>query len=100
VLFHISVQIDGSSLFKSEQNLIHVHQNLLEINIDLLPRQIYHLNTALDIDIDIFFNCNCVDTHWQQYSTHSHTNSTQNNTIKQNTQNGTYTTIRIHKLQN
>jgi len=31
--------------------------------------------------IDIFFKCNWVDTRWQQYSTHLHTNSTQNNTI-------------------
>jgi hypothetical protein len=35
-------------------------------------------------------NCNWVDTHWQQYSTHLYTNSTQNNTMKQNTQNRTY----------
>jgi hypothetical protein len=27
------------------------------------------------------FNCNWVDTRWQQYSTHLHTKSTQNNTI-------------------
>ena len=33
------------------------------------------------IDIDIFVNCNCVDTQWQQYSTHLHTNNTQNITI-------------------
>jgi hypothetical protein len=37
------------------------------------------------------FNSNWVDTRWQQYSTHLHTNSTQN------TQNGTYITIK--KLQ-
>jgi len=29
-----------------------------------------------------FFNCNWVDTRWQQYSTHLHTDSTQNNTMK------------------
>ena len=29
----------------------------------------------------IFVNCNCVDARWQQYSTHLHKNSTQNNTI-------------------
>ena len=28
----------------------------------------------------IFVICNCVDTRWQQYSTHLHTNNTQNNT--------------------
>jgi len=31
--------------------------------------------------IDIFVNCSWVDTRWQQYSTHLHTNSTQNNAI-------------------
>jgi len=45
----------------------------------------------------MYVNCSWIDTRWQQYSTHLHTNSTQNNTIKQNTQNGTYITIRIHK---
>ena len=50
-----------------------------------------------DIDIDILINCNWVDTRWQQYSTHLHSNNTQNNTTKQNIQNRTYTTIRIHK---
>jgi hypothetical protein len=30
---------------------------------------------------DIFVNCNWVATRWQQYSTHLHTNSTQNDTI-------------------
>ena len=29
---------------------------------------------------DIFINCNWVDTRWQQYSTHLHTNSTHNDT--------------------
>ena len=46
---------------------------------------------------DIFVNCNRVVTRWQQNSTHLHTNSTQNDTIKQKTQNGTYIKIRIHK---
>jgi len=30
---------------------------------------------------DIFVNCNWVDTRWQKYSIHLHTNNTQNNTI-------------------
>jgi hypothetical protein len=33
----------------------------------------------------IFVSRNGVDTRWQQYSTHLHTNDTQNNTMKQNT---------------
>ena len=41
-----------------------------------------HFFAVFDIDIDIFVNCNWIDTRWQQYSTHLHTNSTQNNTIK------------------
>ena len=51
-----------------------------------------------DMIYDILFNCNWVDTRWQQYSTHLHINSTQNNTVKQNTQNRTYIIIRILKL--
>ena len=47
-----------------------------------------------------FVNCSWVDTRWQQYSTHLHSNNTQNNTTKQNIQNRTYTTIRIHKNNN
>jgi hypothetical protein len=30
----------------------------------------------IDINIDIFVNCNCDATRWQKYSTHLHTNST------------------------
>jgi hypothetical protein len=47
---------------------------------------------------DIYVNCNWIDTRWQQYSTHLHTKSTQNNTMRQNTQNSTYITIRILKV--
>jgi len=36
------------------------------------------------------FNCNWVDTRWQQYSTHLQTNSAQNNTVEtNNTRNNT-----------
>jgi hypothetical protein len=37
------------------------------------------------IRYDIFVNCNWVATRWQQYSTHLHTNSTQNITINNKT---------------
>jgi hypothetical protein len=57
------------------------------------------LPPPLIFDIDIF-NCNWVDIRWQYYSTHLHTNKTQHNTKKQNTQNVTYIAIRIHNLQN
>jgi hypothetical protein len=50
--------------------------------------------------IVVFVNCNLDDTRWQQYSTHLHTNSTQNNIMVQNTQNITYITIRMHKHNN
>jgi hypothetical protein len=56
-------------------------------------------NVSLYYDDNDIFNCNWVDTQWQQYSTHLHTNSTQNNTMKQNTQNITYITTRIFKLK-
>jgi len=36
----------------------------------------------------------------KQYTERHKTNNTQNNTMKQNTQNGTYIRIRIHSLQN
>ena len=49
---------------------------------------------------DMFVNCSCVDTQWQQHSTHLHTNSTQNNTMKHNTKNRTYLTIRVNNIQN
>ena len=33
------------------------------------------------LHIDIFVTCNWFDTRWQQYSTHLHTDNTQNDTI-------------------
>ena len=53
------------------------------------------------IRYDMFVNCIWVDARWQQYTTvHIYTHNTQNNTMKQNTQNGPYIRTRIHKLQN
>jgi hypothetical protein len=43
------------------------------------------LGPNYDIYIYIYINCNWVDTRWQQYITHLHTN---------NTENGTYITIK------
>jgi hypothetical protein len=40
------------------------------------------------------FNCNWVDTRWQQYSTHLHISSAQN------TENGTYITITKLNIHN
>jgi hypothetical protein len=41
-------------------------------NVKVLCNQSIHT----DIDIDIFVNCNWVNTRWLQYSTHLHTNNT------------------------
>jgi len=59
-------------------------------------RTLITVNVKCDID-DIFVKCNCVDTRWQWCSTQLHTYNVQNNTIKQNTQNRTYITVRILK---
>jgi hypothetical protein len=37
------------------------------------------------INIDIFVNCDWVDTRWQWYIAHLHTNNTQNNTVNNKT---------------
>jgi len=47
-------------------------------------------------DMKYFVNCNRVDTRWHYFRTQLPTNNTQNNTMKQNTQNRTYVTVRIH----
>jgi predicted secreted Zn-dependent protease len=44
--------------------------------------------TLLLLLLLLLFNCNWVDTRWQSYSTHLHTNSTHN------TENRTYITIK------
>jgi hypothetical protein len=54
--------------------------------------------TWYDIWYMIYLLTNWVATRWQQYSTHLHTNSTQNNTMKQYREQ--YITIRIHKHNN
>jgi hypothetical protein len=41
----------------------------------------------------LLFNCNWVDTRWQQYSTHLHTN------ITQNTENGAHIKIKKKKWE-
>jgi hypothetical protein len=54
----------------------------------------YTVMTSVAYDISV--NCNWVATRWQQYSTHLHTNSTQNNTINNRT---TQITTEQHKQQ-
>jgi len=41
----------------------------------------YCTRIVVCVDRYIFVNCNWVATRWQQYSTHLHTNNTQNDTI-------------------
>ena len=63
-----------------------------------IPEDQTHTSARQLMIYDISVNCKWFDTWWQQYSTHLHTNSTQNDTMRQNIQNGTYVTIRICKL--
>jgi len=53
---------------------INLHKTSVEIRF-------IALTTGSFNQIDIFVNYNWFDTRWQQYSTHLHTNDTQNNTI-------------------
>ena len=50
---------------------------------DMIWYMTWHDEIWYDDMIWYIFNCNCVATRWQQYSTHLHTNSTQNDTNKQ-----------------
>jgi hypothetical protein len=70
----------------------------VKVNVPVHAMDAYSGNRGM-IRYDVFVNCNWVDTRWQQYSTHLHTNNTQNNTVKQNKQRRTYITIRIHKQE-
>jgi hypothetical protein len=81
------------------------HSIQLITNINIEQNYLIHKADSIwygDIYIYIFiyllfiylFICNCVDTRWQQYSTHLPTNSTHN------TQNRTYITIRKLKTYN
>ena len=56
------------------EHFVEGERGIFDIDIDI------DINIDIDIDIDIFGNCNWVATRWQQYSTHLHINSTQNDT--------------------
>jgi hypothetical protein len=64
-------------------------------DIALITTEVTGIHTY-SIWYDIFVNCSWVDNRWQWNSTHLRT-YTWNNTMKQNTQNRTYITIRIYK---
>jgi hypothetical protein len=68
-----------------------VAQYFVGLGITVYTHRDVHLLLLLLLLLLCIFNCNWVDTRWQQYSTHLHTNSTQN------TENGTYITIKINK---
>jgi len=56
---------------------------------------IYDIYDTIWYDIyDTFLNCSWVGTQWQQYSTHLHTNSTQNNIMKTE-----YTEQNMHNIK-
>jgi hypothetical protein len=79
-----------------------IYDKIYYMVYDMIYNKIYDMVCDMiwcDIWYDVFVHCNCVDTWWQHYSTRLHTNSTQNDTMKQNTQNGTYIAITIHNLQ-
>jgi len=44
------------------------------LHLSLVP-QLPPIAERVDIDTEIFVNCNWVDTRWQQYSTYLHKNS-------------------------
>jgi hypothetical protein len=58
------------------------------INIRPVGADLFHADRRTERYTIVYCKCNWVDTRWQQYSTHLHTNSTQN------TENGTYITIK------
>jgi hypothetical protein len=60
----------------------------MDASQNILENPMYILIGVISRKYDIFVNCNWVDTWWEYYSTHLRTNITQNNTIKENTQNG------------
>jgi len=62
------------------------------------PPPTFHFH-GLNLIFDIYVDCNCVGNRWQLYITHLHTNNTQN-TMKQNTENRTYKTVRVYELHN
>jgi len=72
------------------------HLLILATCFDTLPP--FSGEMSIVLWYDVFLICSWVDTRWQYYSTHLHTNNTQNNTMKQNSQNGIYITVRIRKL--
>jgi hypothetical protein len=77
LLLHKATSFD-STMGSSSGDYIRVKEN------DMIYDMIYDMIWYIYIYV---FNCNWVDTRWQQYSSHLHTNSTQN------TPNRTYITI-------
>ena len=82
--YYLNLSSDKTKTSKVSQ-LHHkfLHQNSLRavLRADEYTRMIWYDMIWYDmIWYDVFINCNWVDTQWKQYSTHLHTNNTQNDT--------------------
>jgi hypothetical protein len=82
------------------ENKHFVYDTLLNEKVtEILILTIIHIGvyvfakSVLQVKIWYIFNCSWVDTQWQQYGSHLHTNSTQN------TENGTYRIIKKLDMQ-
>jgi hypothetical protein len=83
-------QTDMMKIIVAFRNFAKAPENYTLISV--VSYTIYYIRIYIYIYIHLFiFNCNLVDTWWQQYSTHLHTNFTQN------TENGTYIIIKRKK---
>jgi hypothetical protein len=69
-----------------------INELLYKIHLYIYIYMYIYIYTHTHIYIHTYFNCNWVETRWQQYSTHLHTNNTHN------TENGTYITIKRNKF--
>jgi hypothetical protein len=87
-----TLQLNNVSVMYIPIRMSHTYSKM-----DTLQR--WSVSMLMKWSIDIFVYCNWVDTRWQWYISHLHTNNTQN-AMKQNTQNITYIKIRIHKHNN
>ena len=82
-----------SQMLGTPSKALRYHGKLGHVICATLTQLLRHFNVFHEFSSDIHVKCNWVDTRWQQYSTHLHTNNTQNNTIDTNsTQNNTIDT--------
>jgi hypothetical protein len=73
----------------------YLSESRLSINSEFLPStRTSNCHSVSYFDMMYIVNCNWVDTWWQQYSSHLHTNNTQK------TENGTHITITKLNIHN